>query len=238
MNDYGAGPTSAEKLESGSNIVCENCQNSTPIIFPSSHFVFIERGEARGLICQKCADSPVKRKVPIGFIRPLLEGTQLATPVKGNFRNAEISEDDPESGAFQYWREIGHMIIEEMAIWQEKVLKFTFGGMRYKGLWLKPHWTGSRVTAMSIAGDTPSKKLELDVYQITRLSQMGFVESGRTNKIWEIQLTEQESDIPNASAIIIHVLRYGYLLDPSDLNSITPTLDIDTSDAEWAHMRG
>jgi hypothetical protein len=62
---------------------------------------------------------------------------------------------------------------------------------------------------------------------------LGFQEEGKTNKTWLIQLSETEGTIPNASAITIHILRFGYLLEPSDLTSITPTLDVDFSDPEY-----
>ena len=151
----------------------------------------------------------------------------------GAFHPIEVSQDDPSIGAYQYWMDIGNMVIGEMAVWKDKVMKFTFGGNRYKGLWLKPEWNENRVCGIALAGDTPSMNLELDVYQRYRLTQLGFHEEGKTNKTWSIRLSEPEGNIPNASAVIIHILRFGYLLEPSDLNSITPTLDVDFSDPEY-----
>jgi hypothetical protein len=216
-----------------SEIGCDDCNVFKPLIYPSSHFVYTEKGSAKGVICGDCANSDEKRSIPVGMIRPVIDQTQLDNPVLGNFHPIKVSPDDPSGGAHQYWMDIGHMVIEEMAAWKAKIMKFTFGGNRYKGLWLKPQWDGNRVVGISLAGDTPSKNLELDVYQLFRLKQLGFQEEGKTNKTWFIQLSEPEGTIPNASAIIIHILRFGYLLEPSDLNSITPTLDVDFSDPEY-----
>jgi hypothetical protein len=164
---------------------------------------------------------------------PIIQNTKLDKPLTGSFRPIEVPPDDPSGGAYEYWMDIGHMVLEEMAVWKNKILKFSFGGNRYKGLWLKPIWNENSVSGITLAGDTPSKNLELDAYQLSRLMQLGFQEEGKTKKTWSIQLSEHEGGIPNASAIIIHILRFGYLLEPSDLNSITPTLDVDFSDPEY-----
>lgn len=214
-------------------ISCEICKKSKALIYPDSHFIITERGTAKGFACDDCAGTEEMREIPIALIRPIFEGNPLDVPQTGAFHPINASNDDLESAAHQYWMEIGHMVLEEMAVWKDKIMKFTFGGNRYKGLWLKPEWNGHNVVGISLAGDTPSKNLELDVYQRLRLTHMGFQEEGKTNKTWSIPLSEPEGTIPNASAIIIHILRFGYLLEPSDLNSITPTLDVDFSDPEY-----
>jgi hypothetical protein len=222
--------------EQPSEIHCDECKVFKPLIYPSSHFVYTEKGSAKGVICGDCANTSDKRNIPVGLIRPFINQAPLDQPIVGKFHPIKVSADDPSGAAYQYWMEMGHMIIQEMAAWQHKIMKFTFGGNRYKGLWLKPLWNGNRVIGISLAGDTPSKNLELDVYQLSRLTQLGFQEEGKTNKTWSIQLSELEGTIPNASAIIIHILRFGYLLEPSDLNSITPTLDVDFSDPEFQNQ--
>ena len=59
----------------------------------------------------------------------------------------------------------------------------------------------------------------------------------KTNKTWSIHLTEAEGSIENSSAVLLHILRFGYLLEPSDLNGITPTLDIDLDDPEYKELK-
>ena len=215
-------------------ISCDDCKVFKSLIYPSSHYVYTVKGSAKGVLCSECANAHKGiRKIPAIMLRPLIENVPLDHPMTGAFHPIKVSQDDPSIGAYQYWMDIGHMVIGEMAVWKDKVMKFTFGGNRYKGLWLKPEWNENRVCGIALAGDTPSMNLELDVYQRYRLTQLGFHEEGKTNKTWSIRLSEPEGNIPNASAIIIHILRFGYLLEPSDLNSITPTLDVDFSDPEY-----
>jgi len=171
------------------------------------------------------------------MVWPIVENEPLGTPLSGAFTPVTVEPDAPGSPAHEYWMGIGHMILETMATWQGKVLKFSVGGNRYKGMWIKPHWDGLKVSAISLAGSTPSKKLELDVYQVSRLKKLGFIETGNTNKVWTLELQPEEGDIPNSSAIILHIVRFGYLLEPSDLYSITPTLDVDFSDPEYQALR-
>jgi len=216
---------------------CVNCGESKVLLYPDSHFSVVEFGIVKGIFCKGCADTPDKKAIPLGMIQPIIEDYALDPPLSGLFKPVSVESDAPDSNSYLYWKEIGQGILETMALWQGKVLKFSISGNRYKGLWVRPEWNGSRVAAFSIAGDTPSKKLELDVYQRSRLTKLGFQEEGKTNKTWNIQLTDPEGSIENSSSVLLHLLRYGYLLEPSDLNQITPTLDINLDDPEYKDLR-
>lgn len=216
---------------------CANCGQSKALLYPDTHYFVVEFGVQRGIFCRDCADTREKQSIPLGMIRAIIEDQALEGPLTGLFRPISVEQDTPGTNSHQYWKEIGQLILETMAIWQGKIKKFSISGNRYKGLWVIPEWEGSRVAAISIAGDTPSKKLELDVYQRSRLSKLGFQEVGNTNKTWSIQLTEAEGSIENSSAVLLHILRFGYLLEPSDLNGITPTLDIDLDDPEYKELK-
>ena len=216
---------------------CSSCKTESPFLYPESHFMHVTNGVPQGVICSTCADTPEKRVIPNGMIKAIIEGEPLDEPLVGNFHPA-VQATIQESGMIgDFWVDLGHSILETMAVWQGKVLKFSLGGNRYKGLWIKPHWLGTRVSGFSLAGDTPSKNLELDIYQLSRLRKMGFIEEGRTNRIWEIALTAEEGTITNSSGIILHILKYGYLLEPTDLSTVTPTLDIDLDDPEYRDLK-
>lgn len=210
---------------------CARCKTEKRIDYPDSHFLSVIRNEP-ALLCAACATNPEERTVPVEVLQPIFDHQPLGHPITGALQPISAAPDESNSGARQYWMEIGHMVLETMATWGDKVLKFSFGGNRYKGLWLKPHWESSRVAGFTMAGDTPSKNLELDVYQIHRLKSLGLAEEGQKNKSWSIHLTEPEGTITNASAAIIHILRFGYLLEPGDMYSFTPTLDIDFSESD------
>lgn len=216
---------------------CGVCEEFAPIIYPDSHFVYVLGGINAGLICDRCADTEDKREIPVWVVKPIIENEPLPAPKPGAFRPAQVESTDEDAPAHDYWMSMGHMILEVMAMWRGKVLKLSLGGNRYKGIWIKPHWNGPVVAGISLAGDTPSKKLELDVYQASRLKKLGFTETGRSNKLWSLNLEPDEGDVLNSSAIVSHIIRYGYLLEPSDLSSITPTLDVDFSDPEYSELR-
>lgn len=215
------------------SISCEQCNQEKLALGSGSHFLQINKGKPIGFFCADCADTEEKRMIPIEMIAPIMNDKSVPEPVQGSFKPIAKKLNQENSGLEETWKDRGHLFLETMAMWQGLVLKFSIGGNRYKGIWIKPTWKGRQVTALTFAGDTPSKGLELDLYQISRLRKLGLIESGATNKEWHLDLQNHEQDPGNAAAVIVHVLRQGYLLDPSDIYSVTPTLDVDFSDPEW-----
>ena len=218
-------------------VPCVECKQSHPLIYPESHFFLVDRGDPVGFICNTCAVTEEQRALPVGDIECVLEEIPLPEPIAGNYKPV-VSKTILEKGIQKgYWEELGQTILETMAMWQGKVLKFNASANRFKGVWVKPTWDGTKITGLVIAGDTPTKKVELDVYQIHRLRRMGFVEEGKTNKTWSLELTKPEQGIVNASSIILSVLKQGYLLESTDLYAFNPTLDVDFSDPEYRHLK-
>jgi hypothetical protein len=137
----------------------------------------------------------------------------------------------------KFWLELAESVIQTLGMWHGKVLRFNLSGLRYKGLWIKPTWVGSEISELLIAGDDPSKGLELDVYQTTRLSKLGYVEEGETEKTWRLELSRDERGISNITSVIVHTMRFGYLLEPTDLNTLTPIVDIDKKSPEYLNRK-
>jgi hypothetical protein len=214
-------------------IPCEGCKEEKAALGKGSFFLHTHKGKPVGVFCSNCSDTDEKRAVPIEMIAPIMKDEPLPAPVEGNFKPVETNLDRVNSGLAEAWKDRGHLFLETMAMWQGLVLKFSIGGNRYKGIWIRPTWDGGRVTALTFAGDTPSKGLELDVYQISRMRKLGLIEQGSNNKEWTIEFRPIEQTPDNAAAVILHVLRQGYLMDPSDVYSVTPTLDIDSTAPEW-----
>lgn len=219
------------------NVVCEKCAGESPITYPDSHFLEIEHGESKGVVCKSCNASDPKGRPEIELISCVLEHISLPEPISGNFKPAtgptilEIGESR------EYWDELSWDILETMVLWAGKVLKFNASANRFKGIWIRPQWEGERMTGLELAGDTPSKGFELNPYQRWRLKSMGFAEDGLTNKTWKIQFQDHETGLLNASAVIFHVLKQGYLLESSDLYAFNPTLDIDLDEPEYQHLK-
>lgn len=216
---------------------CFRCNEKKPLLSDDSFFFIVDRGISEGFTCSECAVSPKDRLLPAIELMGLMTEDTLAPPQKGAFvplPDKGVGDQVPES---PFQKETNVKILEVMATWHGKVLKLGFGTQKAKGLWIKPIWEGSIVRGLQLAGDTPSKGLELDIYQTRRLAQLGFQEEGATNKVWSMTFQEHETGIANASAVISYVLRHGYLLDVADITSFTPTLDIDTADPEYQHLR-
>jgi hypothetical protein len=214
-------------------IPCEGCKKEKPVLGFGSFYVHTHKGQPVGLFCASCSDTDEKRVIPIEMIAPIMNDEALPTPIQGNFKPVETKLDRANSALAEAWKDRGHLFLETMVMWQGLVLKFSIGGNRYKGIWIKPTWDGRRVISLSFAGDSPSKGLELDIYQISRMKKLGLVEQGAKNKEWRIDLLPSEQAPDNAAGVMLHVLRQGYLMDPSDVYSVTPTLDIDSTAPEW-----
>ena len=214
-------------------IPCEGCKKEKPALGAGSFYLHTHKGRPVGLFCASCSDADEKRTIPIEMIEPIINDEPLPEPAQGNFKPIETKLDRSNSALAETWKDRGHLFLETMAMWQGLVLKFSIGGNRYKGIWVRPAWNGRQVSSLTFAGDTPSKGLELDVYQISRMRKLGLIEQGAKNKEWTVNLLLHEQTPDNAAAVILHVLRQGYLLDPSDIYSVTPTLDIDSTAPEW-----
>ena len=218
-------------------VPCIECKEDKPLLYPDSHYFIVRHGDPTGFVCKDCAVTDEQRALPAGDIMHVLEEIPLPEPIAGNYKPV-VSKTILEKGIqMGYWEELGQSILETMAMWQGKVLKFNASANRFKGIWVKPVWEGTKVTGFVIAGDTPTKKLELDVYQLHRLRRMGFVEEGKTNKTWSLELSKPEQGSVNASSIILSVLKQGYLLESTDLYAFNPTLDVDFSDPEYRHLK-
>jgi hypothetical protein len=216
---------------------CFRCKEKKPLLTDDSFFFIVDRGVPEGFLCSNCAVSSADRLLPAIELMSIMTDEPLAPPATGAFTPLPDKGDGTQAQASSFQKEMNDNILEVMATWHGKVLKLGFGTQKAKGLWIKPIWEGSIVRGLQLAGDTPSKGIELDIYQTRRLAQLGFQEEGATNKIWSITFQDHETGIANASAVISYVLRHGYLLDVADITSFTPTLDIDTADPEYQHLR-
>ena len=217
-------------------VFCEKCKTEFPFKELHTAFYVSEYGTPKGIYCSNCAVTPEERALSAKEIESLM--TQLAPhPVSGAFKPREDSAYTGPEAMASFWLGIAASILNTFAVWHGKVLKFSIGSPRYRGLWIKPTWTGSRVTELLMAGDSPSKGIELNVYQTTRLAQLGFIEEGDRDKTWRIALEPHEQGVSNVTSILVHVLRFGYLFEATDVNSFTPTLDMNLDMPEYQHLR-
>jgi len=216
---------------------CYRCEAKKPFLADGDFYFVATLGKPEGFTCSDCAVTDEDRLVSATELVSMVKDEPLPEPVTGAFRPISTKGSSGAKEQSPFWKEAGENILEVMVTWHGKVLKFSIGTEKHKGLWVKPIWDGSTVQGLEIAGDTPSKGLELDVYQTRRLSQLGFTEEGKTNKTWSLSFEPHEKRIANASSVISHILRYGYLLDVQEVTSLTPTIDIDSDAPKYQHLK-
>jgi hypothetical protein len=66
----------------------------------------------------------------------------------------------------------------------------------------------------------------MNVYQVHRLKVMGLAGPVENPKEWTLQLSGQEASFENVVRILSHVLEFGYMIDVSRIDAITPILDV------------
>jgi len=218
-------------------IECYRCKNKKPFIGDKDFYYFVNFGDPEGFVCSDCAVTEEDRLLPATELLNVLRNEPPAEPLPGAFKPLPSKSTSDATEQSPFWIQAGERILEIMLTWHGKVLKFSIGTEKHKGLWVKPIWDGSTVAGLELAGDTPSKGLELDVYQTRRLSQLGFTEEGKTNKTWSLSFEPHEKGIANSSSVITYILRHGYLLDIQEVTSLTPTLDVDFKAPEYQHLK-
>lgn len=92
-------------------------------------------------------------------------------------------------------------------------------------LWIKLEWSDSTLVSIDVSGDLPRRDYSLTIYQKARLTAMGLVEQGTTNKVWGFNPSKAETTKENIPRIISHILQFGLLVETNRIYSITPILD-------------
>lgn len=189
-------------------------------------------GVVVSFVCADCYD-PVK--VPGHFLADMGLDSSLGAgvPLRGNFQpvksDAEIIHARTDAIYGPFWLDIEDQAEKALADYQEKVLRFSVSSYFYKGIQITPHWSEGRITLLEVSGTNASNKLQLNIYQTHRLTQMGFVVGGDRVQTWKLTLQPAESDFANIARVISHVLEFGYMIRPARFSGFTITMDIDSS---------
>lgn len=212
---------------------CDGCGKTIDEATIQNWFARIKDFQVAGLLCEECFDPA---SIPGRFIavRDLNRPLEPKPPVTGKFKTVKTDEEvhHARTQAFysDFWRQLEQDFYAELQRFTSTILHFTFSGPDYKGIMFTPVWEGDSIVGLDVAGDTPSKKFQLNIYQTHRLKQMGFVVSGERDKVWSIELEPQERDFANVARIITHVMEFGYMMRPQKIAGFTPVLDIDARD--------
>lgn len=152
-------------------------------------------------------------------------------PLSGNFRPVKTKDEIVYSrtDAFfgPYWLDLEQNMLQDLNQLGPKLLRYTFPGPHFKGISISPIWEKDEVVGLEVAGDTPSKKLQLSVHQTHRIKQMGFHREGTTDQLWEIAFQPEERVPNNVARVITHLMEYGYMMRANRITDVSTIVDVD-----------
>jgi hypothetical protein len=106
------------------------------------------------------------------------------------------------------------------------MLEIGLGSRTYKGYHVDLIWSNNKLVSLAFPGKHKKTHPPLNIYQMHRRERMGLDTAGTDPTLFFIELTPKERSPENVARIISHTLEFGYLLDPTRLNAITPFLDV------------
>lgn len=189
--------------------------------------------EIDALFCPSCYESTA----PQGrFMTGLRFGSQIepGAPMVGAFQPVKSSEEIvfARTDAFYapFWLDLENQFLEIFNEFGSKFMNFTISSHFYKGMKVTLVWDRGQLSGLTVQGTSPSRKLQLDVYQTYRLREMGLIETGLKDRTWDLQFQPHEVSYENVARVISHILEFGYMLKPARSLGISPQLDIKAED--------
>lgn len=211
------------------DLECKHCGKTVEGINTAGWVVELDQGKWDGAVCPECYD-----------IHGAKEGSQVLgvpqarflfeEPKKGNFKpvksRKEITalRDCGQHGSTWWDLELSMFEILDEG---HKCIKLNVQTGEYDEVWLEYVWEDNRISAINVSGDRPKRNFELNIYQKTRLFNMGLTEHGSVNKDWTIALSPSESEFVNIARVTSHILQFGWLLQSHKVFGLGPIIDTD-----------
>lgn len=192
------------------------------------------RPEDMHMICMSCYEAKDYSNIP--GLAPQRLPYETAAPLIGAFRPCKSSEEIFElrhkSYAAPFWVGLEADMSQMLHEWGKKLLRFSLSSRTYKGHKIVFHWQDEQIAGLNFPGSSSTTKPAMNIYQVYRLREMGLEGHGYNPKEWSISLSGPEASFENVMRIITHVLEFGYMIDVSRVDAITPILDVDVSKDE------
>ena len=211
---------------------CANCQ------------VVIEVGDNVGLVgksnvpeemhvvCTQCHEEDEFENIP--ELARVSTSLELSGPISGRFKpckpNDVIIEERQRFFDRERWNRLERDSLDMFLDWGEKFLGFSLSGRTYKGYKIAFQWRDHKLVAIEFSGNSASMYPPMDIYRVHRMRTMGLEGQGDNPKLWNIELDGEEAGFENVVRVISHVLCYGYMLDLSRIDEVSPIVDVDRSD--------
>jgi hypothetical protein len=209
------------------SLVCGECGRNTLFEEAIGWRAVITDNRITELFCTSCAE-PVassKKLVDLKFseYKPQLPLRGKFKPVKSEKEFAKIRSVYMNSeGWSEFETQIGFLLTST----SQKLQKIEVENHQLiPGVFIWIGWSQDTVQRLTFAGNTPSLGLELDIYQTHRLGEMGLTESGSTDKVWTLELSNAERNPANMARVICHVLEFGYFIKHHKIFSMNVTVD-------------
>ena len=180
------------------------------------------------VVCMTCHEAQDYSNIP-GLNAPKV-AYKTAAPIMGTFKAckspAEILELRSKSYDSPFWVGLEEDLVQILHELEDKFLRFSLSSRTFRGYKFVFQWEQGQIIGLTFPGSASTTKPPMNIYQVHRLSEMGLTGTGENPKEWALQLSGEEASYENVVRILSHVLEFGYMIDVSRIDAITPILDV------------
>ena len=188
--------------------------------------------EEMHVVCTQCHEEDEFENIP--ELARVSTSLELSGPISGRFKpckpNDVIIEERQRFFDRERWNQLERDSLDMFLDWGEKFLGFSLSGRTYKGYKIAFQWRDHKLVAIEFSGNSASMYPPMDIYRVHRMRTMGLEAQGDNPKLWYIELDGEEAGFENVVRVISHVLCYGYMLDLSRIDEVSPIVDVDRND--------
>jgi hypothetical protein len=188
--------------------------------------------EEMHVVCTQCHEEDEFENIP--ELARVSTSLELSGPISGRFKpckpNDVIIEERQRFFDRERWNQLERDSLDMFLDWGEKFLGFSLSGRTYKGYKIAFQWRDHKLVAIEFSGNSASMYPPMDIYRVHRMRTMGLEAQGDNPKLWYIELDGEEAGFENVVRVISHVLCYGYMLDLSRIDVVSPIVDVDRND--------
>lgn len=210
-------------------LFCANCQAVIEIGEEVGMVGKSNVPEEMHIVCMSCREAQEFPNIP-ELARPSTR-FELSGPVVGRFKpcksNDVIIDERQRSFERERWNTLERDSLDMLIEWGDRFLGFSLSGRTYKGYKVKFEWRNQKVVGIEFAGHSASMYPPMDIYRVHRLGKMGLNGQGDNPTLWTLQLDGEEAEFENIVRIISHVLCYGYMLDMTRIDEVSPHVNSD-----------
>ena len=180
------------------------------------------------VVCMTCHEAQDYSNIP--GLNAQTVAYKTAAPMRGAFKPCksatEILELKSRSYNTPFWVRLEQDLVQMLHELGDKFLRFSLSSRTFEGYKFVFQWEQNQIIGLTFPGSTSTTKPPMNVYQVHRLKVMGLTGLGENPKDWTLQLSGQEASFENVVRILSHVLEFGYMIDVSRIDAITPILDV------------